>query len=220
MDLEAVRQRAGQVDVYAVVVLAVAQGDHEGTLRQGVLPDAPVQDQLVGRHLHALGAGGDLVQQQDGVFAVALLVGQDVRRQPHGARAALVGIDQAADLHLAHLGQADIDDFIAVFVPDMADDLGFAHARRAQAEDGMLDIVLDVEFDGLLKFTNVHLALLFAVRRHTRPTVLYTGFSESLHKSRIVLRGFRHFFRTGSGVPKYPSVRIRATAGFSFLSWI
>ena len=154
--LKPVRKRSGHLHVYAVILLAVSERYDKRPLGKVILPDPSVEDQLVCGHLHTLRARRDLVKKKYRVLSVTLLIGKYLRCEPLCLRLVFVREDQPADLDFRHLRQADVDDLISVLIAYLLYHLRLPDTGCPEPENGMLDVVRDIEFYAVTEFLYCH----------------------------------------------------------------
>ena len=94
-----------------------------------MMPQPPVQDELVGSRRHRGRRGADLIQEQDPLPAVTLRTGEHGRNRPLHVLAGPKW--DAAQVARLHLGQPDVDHGNSMPGRHLGDDLGLAYARGA-----------------------------------------------------------------------------------------
>jgi hypothetical protein len=117
---EAVAQRRGHGVDHAAVALAVAGSDDVPVLRERVVADAEVEDELVRRSADGRRRGVHLIKEEDaGRIAVR---GQEVGWEPLHAPTLRVGHREAADVDLAELRETNVADLELLLCAELMDD--------------------------------------------------------------------------------------------------
>ncbi len=123
---EAVGQRRGHGMDHRAVTDAVASSHDEPALRQLVLADLAVEDELVGGGLDRLRRAVDLVQEQH----TLALGGQEVGGEPLHVLLDSVDHGEALEVDRVEQGQAHVAQLELHVFGDLGHDVGFADARR------------------------------------------------------------------------------------------
>ena len=127
---------------HALVAVTIACCDDHNIVRQTILADATIQNQLIACSLHRGRGRVHFIKEEnnDGILRGEFLVGQIDRGSPIHLAVVFVEERDAANVSRLHLRHTQINDCAAKFVADFCDNIRFADAGRAPEKDGTLDL--------------------------------------------------------------------------------
>ena len=137
---ETVSQRSRHTISNTFVAFTVTSGNHNHVLRQNILTDTTVQDQLIRTCLNAWCGTVHFVQEQNdnGMLACKFFVGQIDRRSPIHLFVVLVEERNTTQVSGFHLRQTQVNERTAKFAGNTFHNFGLTNTRRAPQEYGTL----------------------------------------------------------------------------------
>ena len=149
---KAVCQRRGHAIGHAFVAFTIACGNHNHIVRQFILANSAVQDQLISRRLDASRSRVHFVQEQhhNGIFCGSFFIGKVNRRRILHDILFFVVERNTTNVSGFHLAQTQVNHQAAKFFGNAFHKLTLANTRRAPQEQGTFDLeCLEQGFTGL-----------------------------------------------------------------------